>query len=298
MGTRQRWGRVLDSRWLRWLWEPRTGDPYTPRMLRVVCFVPLFLVAVLLAFAHAYRFMLGEDFAVWPFPVFAPEIEDPADVLRNTLGAVGLLGAALTGVYAYRKQRLAEGDARRADARQELEKSADARADAIEFSRRYGEALTQMGTTEAAAIRLGGAYAMARLADDWPDQRQTCIAVLCAYLRMPFHPDPQSPNHREGENEVRITIQRIIQAHLKPKGGKEQPSWSDHDFDFTGAHLQSASFSGARFGGNARFVGVTFRGNAEVRRGDVRRGREVRRCDVPPERDVRLGGGLRRRKVR
>ena len=35
--------------------------------------------------------------------------------------------------------------------------------------------------------RLAGVYAMAQLADDWadPDARRQCVAVLCAYLRMP-----------------------------------------------------------------------------------------------------------------
>ena len=31
---------------------------------------------------------------------------------------------------------------------------------------------------------------MAGLADDWPENRQTCVDVLCAYLRMPYEPDP------------------------------------------------------------------------------------------------------------
>jgi hypothetical protein len=28
------------------------------------------------------------------------------------------------------------------------------------------------------------------LADDWQENRQTCVDVLCAYLRMPYKPDP------------------------------------------------------------------------------------------------------------
>ena len=31
---------------------------------------------------------------------------------------------------------------------------------------------------------------MAVLADDWEENRQTCVDVLCAYLRMPYAPDP------------------------------------------------------------------------------------------------------------
>jgi hypothetical protein len=31
------------------------------------------------------------------------------------------------------------------------------------------------------------------------DQRQVCIDVLCAYLRMPYEPDIASEKHREGD---------------------------------------------------------------------------------------------------
>jgi hypothetical protein len=34
---------------------------------------------------------------------------------------------------------------------------------------------------------------MAGLAHDWTEGRQTCIDVLCAYLRMPLHPAGRSP---------------------------------------------------------------------------------------------------------
>ncbi len=108
--------------------------------------------------------------------------------------------AVLVGVYGYRKQRLVEGDARRADAEQRAQ--------------RYTTAADQLGH-EKAAVRLAGVYAMARLADDWIEQRQVCIDVLCAYLRMPYEPDPVSEKHREGEREVRFAIIRIIRDHLQ-----------------------------------------------------------------------------------
>ena len=36
-------------------------------------------------------------------------------------------------------------------------------------------------TRQPAAVRLAGMYAMAGLADDWKENRQTCVDVLCAY---------------------------------------------------------------------------------------------------------------------
>ena len=61
---------------------------------------------------------------------------------------------------------------------------------------------------------------MAGLADDWPENRQTCVDVLCTYLRLPYDPDPgddAAPAERaayRANREVRHTIIRVIIAHL------------------------------------------------------------------------------------
>jgi hypothetical protein len=98
----------------------------------------------------------------------------PNEVIKTTLILMAGLAAVLTGVYAYRKQKISEGDASRADADQR--------------DQRYSTAAQQLGHDKA-AVRLAGVYAMSRLADDWSQQRQQCIDVLCAYLRMPSEPD-------------------------------------------------------------------------------------------------------------
>jgi hypothetical protein len=62
---------------------------------------------------------------------------------------------------------------------------------------------------------------MAGLADDRRPNRQTCIDVLCAYLRMPYEPDPgeEAPTPERlafrASREVRHTVIRVITAHLK-----------------------------------------------------------------------------------
>ena len=40
------------------------------------------------------------------------------------------------------------------------------------------------------ASACAGIHAMAGLADDWEENRQTCIDVICAYLRMPYASEP------------------------------------------------------------------------------------------------------------
>ena len=49
----------------------------------------------------------------------------------------------------------------------------------------YTKAVDQLGSDQA-PVRLGGLYALERLAQANPSQQQTIVNVLCAYLRMPY----------------------------------------------------------------------------------------------------------------
>ncbi|MEV7297080.1 pentapeptide repeat-containing protein [Streptomyces microflavus] len=167
------------------------------------------------------------------------------DVIKTTVTVLTLAGAVLAALYAYRKQLLDEG--------------ASHRADATQLTERYSKAAEQLGH-EQAAVRLAGVYAMARLADDWPEQRQVCVDVLCAYLRMPYETDSNASGFRHGEREVRLTIIRIIRNHLLDP--VEDTTWCGLNLDFTGTTFDDGSkFSGATFsGGQVDFSGATFSG--------------------------------------
>jgi hypothetical protein len=85
---------------------------------------------------------------------------------------------------------------------------------------------------------------------DWPTtgpERQSCIDVLCAYLRMPYEADPESPKHREGEREVRHTIIRVIREHLRDP--RATTSWCRRNLDFTDAVFDGGDFNDAEFSG-------------------------------------------------
>jgi hypothetical protein len=82
------------------------------------------------------------------------------------------------------------------------------------------------------------------------DQRQTIVDVICAYLRMPYSPPADQPpaedapaeahtryEQRRQELQVRLTAQRILGAHLRPKA--RETFWTGIDLDLTGAHLRS-----------------------------------------------------------
>ncbi|MFH8492323.1 pentapeptide repeat-containing protein [Streptomyces longisporoflavus] len=170
-----------------------------------------------------------------------PKPVNVSDVVKTTVTVLTLIGAVLAGIYAYRKQLLAEGDARRADASQ--------------LADRYTTAAEQLGH-ERAAVRLAGVYALARLADDWIDQRQVCIDVLCAYLRMPYEPHPAEATHKEGEREVRLTIIRTIRDHLRHPD--TPTSWTENFLDFTGATFDGGDFTDSHFHGRADFRRAIF----------------------------------------
>ncbi|WP_198653904.1 pentapeptide repeat-containing protein [Actinocorallia populi] len=131
---------------------------------------------------------------------------------------------------------------------------------------RFTAAVAQLGENSP-AIRLGGVHALAGIADDEPSMRQTCIDVLCAYLRLPYDPDPgEAPEHAEerkryrGRREVRHTIIRLIGHHLRLPADHPH-SWQGHDFDFTDVVFDGGDLHGAHFsGGSVSFVGAEFSG--------------------------------------
>jgi uncharacterized protein YjbI with pentapeptide repeats len=129
------------------------------------------------------------------------------------------------------------------------------------LNERFATAAEQLGSDKP-AVRLAGVYAMAGLADDWEENRQTCVDVLCAYLRMPYEPDPgqDAPEPQrlafQAIREVRHTVIRVITAHLKKDAAV---SWHGLNFDFTGVVFDGGGFSHAQFSsGTVNFRSAQF----------------------------------------
>ena len=178
-----------------------------------------------------------------------------ASLVRTAVLAAAALGAVPAGYVAYRRQRTAEQE-RLDDQDQDLRD-------------RFAKAAEQLGD-DAAAVRMAGVYAMAHVADDWGlrgdrTQRQMCVDVLCAYLRLPYGGDstPEATAHAEAEREVRRTLVRVIRDHLRTDKTPEEASrWSDLSFSFQGAHLEGPDFTGSHFtGAFVSFRDVTFSGD-------------------------------------
>ncbi|MFE9975686.1 pentapeptide repeat-containing protein [Streptomyces hirsutus] len=173
------------------------------------------------------------------------------DLVKLSFGVVAGAGAL---VVAYRRQRVDEDGALREATRLHTE--------------RFTTAVTQLGH-DSAAVRLGGVHALAGLADDAPtrDLRQTCIDVLCAYLRLPYTAEADLPvGDAEARHaylalrEVRHTVIRLLRDHLRLPSEHEH-SWQGHDFDFTGGTFDGGDFSDAVFSnGTVSFSGGAFTG--------------------------------------
>jgi hypothetical protein len=190
------------------------------------------------------------------------------DLLKIGFAFAAGIGGVVALVTAYRRQRVAEFAHELADRAQELAGRADEREAVRLFNERFGEAAAQLGHNNA-AVGLAGVYAMARLADDWPDQRQTCVDVLCAYLRMPYqpYPGPDAPAADQQAyrslREVRHTVIRVITAHLQDDDTRAPTAqdWRGLNLDFTGAVFDGGHFRRAEFiGGDVSFAGARFSG--------------------------------------
>ena len=173
------------------------------------------------------------------------------------------------------------------------------------FNERFATAAGQLGSDKPPEVRLAGVYAMAGLADDWKNNRQTCIDVLCGYLRMPYEPDPgdEAPGPERlafrASREVRHTVIRVITAHLQA-GAKL--SWQGLDFDFTGVVFDGGDFRHAEFsGGMVSFYAAEFSGGTVFfaprpvlrRHCQLQQRRVLRRhCQLRPRRVLRRHGRL------
>ncbi|MFD5828240.1 pentapeptide repeat-containing protein [Lentzea sp. NPDC060358] len=160
------------------------------------------------------------------------------DIIKVALTVVAGVGGVVALVVAYRKQRISE--------------SAEVRERVKLLNDRFGAACNQIGN-ENPTVRLAGVYALAALADEWPEQRQVCIDVLCSHLRVPYEPSTDSEWHHDAESEVRLTITSLISQHLRDGA---RVSWRGHDFDLVRAVLRSADFAGVHLTSGTFFLSL------------------------------------------
>ena len=104
------------------------------------------------------------------------------DAVRTGLSAAVGTGGAFALLLAFRRQRSTEVSA--------VHTITDATERRV--TELYTKAADQLGSDKA-PVRLAGLYALGRLAQDNPSQRQTIVNVICAYLQMPYTPPGATP---------------------------------------------------------------------------------------------------------
>ncbi|RDI20347.1 pentapeptide repeat protein [Lentzea flaviverrucosa] len=117
------------------------------------------------------------------------EPRDRLDAIRTAATLLVGTGGGAALLLAARRQRAAE-----LSLAVQHKAAADTAHDAAarRITELYLKAVEQLGSDKA-AVRHGGLYALERVAQDNPDQRQTVINVICAYLRSPYTPPSERP---------------------------------------------------------------------------------------------------------
>src|SRR4051812_3714147 len=157
--------------------EPFSGQAASPRRLaRIVATAVTAALGVV---------TLGLALALWALGLtgkISQSTSTVLDLVKLGFALVAGVGGTVGLVLAYQRHLIAVEAGHR-------ERAKEAREDTKLFNERFGKAAEQLAA-EQYAVKLAGAYAMAKLADDWDEGRQTCINVLCANLRRGYTPEP------------------------------------------------------------------------------------------------------------
>jgi hypothetical protein len=231
-------------------------------------------LAVLAAIWITTVWLMGETIHVAPA---SDRAKARIEAVRTGLTAGAGIGAAVALLLSFRRQHHEEVS------------SANIDFDATEkrITELYTKAVEQVGSDNM-VIRLGGLYALERLAQNHPQQRQTIVNLICAYLRMPYVPpggysavaasgdaaeaEPSdvpptdlaslTPDHAEEERRgqelhVRSAAQNVLAGLLRLPSGTDDPKRPTLDLDLTAAVLIGFDMSKCRVG-RANFTGARF----------------------------------------
>jgi hypothetical protein len=125
---------------------------------------------------------------------------------------------------------------------------------------RYTKAVEQLGENDKPQVRVGGVYALERIARDSPKDQRAVIDVLVAHIR---EGRPRAPSPAPA-SEIPIDIAAALQVLGRLVPGDEGPIYDLRELDLRGASLPSANFSRCRLDGtqldDASLIGANLRG--------------------------------------
>ena len=201
--------------------------------------------------------------------VFAQE-DRARQTLATILGGLAVLaGAGLT----LRNVRAAEKSAEIArdnaeTARRVAEQNAETAQKNIKIAEdkqitdRFTSAVTNLSADDKMAQRLGGIYALERIARDSPEDHWTVMEVLTAYVRDKrplIDSEEVNANHPEGPRFVGLVTPTDIQAILTVIGRRDGEQDKGQKLDLHEVNLYKADLLGAKLG-EATLSGADLRG--------------------------------------
>ncbi|ACL39067.1 hypothetical protein Achl_1073 [Pseudarthrobacter chlorophenolicus A6] len=131
--------------------------------------------------------------------------------------AAGLFGGVLFIAFTVLKYRSHV----QADEKLRIEQRASQLETADHFSGRFAQAAEMMGS-ERAATRMGGVYALAALADEWEENRQQCVDLLCGYLRTPMQRSlPTSSSQQASAQKIELPPPASIPRFMVPEPAEQ-----------------------------------------------------------------------------
>ncbi|MQM28166.1 hypothetical protein [Glycomyces albidus] len=161
------------------------------------------------------------------------------ELIKVSLLVTGGIGGVVALVVTYRRQQLGEREERREDTRL--------------MHDRFREASAQLGE-EAEMSQTAGIIALASLADDWPEQRQMCVDLLCAFIQKPLHTSTSpsegdvSPTSTDAdlESSSSYRLQKFaiseIRKRLDPLAGAIE-NWTGLRYEFSISHIDKLNLS-------------------------------------------------------
>ncbi|WP_182903558.1 pentapeptide repeat-containing protein [Microbispora sp. H10830] len=174
------------------------------------------------------------------------DLASAQDAIRGRLLAVATGMAALGALYytarnadtARRALRHSEESARRTlEHSEETARRAHELSEQGQVTDRYTKAIEQLGSDKL-AIRLGGVYALERIARDSPRDHPTILDVLCAFIREHSH-DPHPQDGAAAGEALRTDIQAALTVIARRV--------AEHDDEKRGVNLIRANLKKAEF---------------------------------------------------
>jgi Pentapeptide repeats (8 copies) len=214
-----------------------------------------------------------------------------AAIIAASVSLLTLIGSVATQIYGIRKT---SNDTEKTlkDQREQLDKTLKEQSKQLDktiaeqregqVTDRYAKAVEQLGS-DTLDVRIGGIYALERIARDSAEDHPTVMEVLAAFIRI--HSDEQWPPGRESERWTRPDVQvavtvigrRDVQGDIQGRPidlyGANLTSAQLRDANLRGAVLRYAKLTGARLHGtilvDADLRDVDLRGAAHLDEADL-----------------------------